>query len=263
MQAQDQVSKFPSKKQTSQPCENAAGLSFSITDGPMLQRQQQHSDPYDYSSLDLCNRDLFIPGALLHHAYLLIRSSQLITALTCYVQQKHGSVQMIIFPNRDHSTCNNGVSLLINGISSAESKSLTAEDVLSDSTSGWECQLLFAHFLRGGDAESIILLPICTHSPLGPQRHRRGRRCQTFSQQLCKDSSLVGNCFPELLHLLGAANRMDWLLLFGGGGEGQAEEDEENHEDSFLCGLLSWARRLLSLGTEPWGEDAATSLPEE
>ncbi|MGH0114426.1 UNVERIFIED_CONTAM: hypothetical protein FKN15_015928 [Acipenser sinensis] len=34
--------------------------------------------PVAYSSPDLYNPDLFIPGALLHHANLLIRSSQLL-----------------------------------------------------------------------------------------------------------------------------------------------------------------------------------------
>ncbi|MGH0145580.1 UNVERIFIED_CONTAM: hypothetical protein FKN15_042436 [Acipenser sinensis] len=45
------------------------------------------------------------------------------------------------------------------------------------------------------------------------------------------------------------------------GREGEAEEDEEDCEDGFLRGLLSRLRPI-SLGTEPWGEGAATSIPE-
>ncbi|MGH0170482.1 UNVERIFIED_CONTAM: hypothetical protein FKN15_000433 [Acipenser sinensis] len=48
-------------------------------------------------------------------------------------------------------------------------------------------------------------------------------------------------------------------LLSLRGGEGEAEEDREG---GFLHGLLFRVRLLLSLDTEPWGEDAAISLPD-
>ena len=46
------------------------------------------------------------------------------------------------------------------------------------------------------------------------------------------------------------------------GGEGEAQEDEEDGKECSLHGLLSPVRRLVSLGSEPWGEDTATSLRE-
>ncbi|MGH0121617.1 UNVERIFIED_CONTAM: hypothetical protein FKN15_006594 [Acipenser sinensis] len=60
-----------------------------------------------------------------------------------------------------------------------------------------------------------------------------------------------------------STNRLEWRFFFLGGGEGEAEDDGEAREDVFLRGLLSRVRRPVSLGTEPWGEDTATSLPED
>ncbi|MGH0140499.1 UNVERIFIED_CONTAM: hypothetical protein FKN15_000983 [Acipenser sinensis] len=59
-----------------------------------------------------------------------------------------------------------------------------------------------------------------------------------------------------------STHHLEQRLFFLRGG-GEVEEDEEDREDSFLHGLFSQLRRLLFLGTEPCGEDAVISLPED
>lgn len=123
------------------------------------------------------------------------------------------------------------MALLISNRSSDDRESLTAGDALSDSaTSDGNDSSCSPISSGGGNGQPVTLLPICAHSTLDGKELPRA-----------SPSALSAKCLEGR------------LLFFLGGGE--AEENEEDREDGFLRGPIS-------LGTEPWGEDAATSIPE-
>ncbi|MGH0180735.1 UNVERIFIED_CONTAM: hypothetical protein FKN15_026168 [Acipenser sinensis] len=116
------------------------------------------------------------------------------------------------------------MALLISGRSSSGREILQQGDVLSDSmSSGREGQLL-------------------------PPSQMRQWTWETATQRFSSRSE--------------SAYHLEWQLLFFLGGEEREAEDKEDCEDSLLPERLSRVRHPLSLGIEPWDEDASTALTE-
>ncbi|MGH0136937.1 UNVERIFIED_CONTAM: hypothetical protein FKN15_006870 [Acipenser sinensis] len=149
-------------------------------------------------------------------------------------------------------TCKTAVALLINSRSSADSESLTTGDVLFDSTSS------------DGNASScsptsseaaIDSMSSCCQFVLGAPKGQTGQAALNVHAIILQAPFLGGK------QLLRAFPSMSPLITWNGD-DSSSGEDEEDRKDCYLCGILFLVCQLVLLGTEPWGEDAATSLME-
>ncbi|MGH0120609.1 UNVERIFIED_CONTAM: hypothetical protein FKN15_014540 [Acipenser sinensis] len=134
-----------------------------------------------------------------------------------------------------------------------EEKAVPVEPQPSTSTDKWERQFLFAH---PSEVAMDNMSSCCQSALVGPQGDRQGWQRQTFTQYFCEHRSLVGNCCPELLHLLRVRRSL---------GSSSSEEKERQWRMRKTMKTASCARYLSKCQSplaEPWDEDAATSLTE-